>query len=576
MKLRGFQQILDAEIVTAWGQGYRNVIPLLPTGGGKTMLMAHRFKNHDGPSCAIAHRQELVGQIATALTRCGVPHRIIAPEKTIRSIVALEIAETGNTLYNPSAQCAVAGVNTLVRRTPDTWMQRVTLLAQDEGHHVLAANIWGKTAQKFTNPNLCGMFPTATPSRADGKGLGRSSHGLADKLIIGPNGRDLINQGYLTDYKIISVPSDVDISEVHIANDGDLNRFELAKAVHASRTIVGDVVETYLKFAPGKIGVTFAVDIAAATEIAAAYRKAGIPAEVITGDTDILVRAALLRKLRNRELLQLVNVDLFGEGFDLPALEVVTMVRHTESFGFFSQCFGRMLRLFITPELNNRWDDFTASERLWHISQSAKPVGMLIDHVGNVVRFASTFGLPDRPKIAWTLEPRERRSRTSVLTVDSLRNCLNPTCMRLYERFLIACPYCRTPIPPPAERSSPEQVDGDLSLLSAEALKSMCGEVVIIDGAPRIPNNVAPEVEGAIRRRHFERQNAQATLRNTIAIWGGYQKHLGFSDQESWRRFFLSFGIDILSAQALGAPAAIDLTTAINSRLAIDGVGNKV
>lgn len=572
MKLRGFQRIMDAEIVTAWGQGFRNVMPVLATGGGKTAIVGHRFKEHDGPSCAIAHRQELVGQIATALTRFEVPHRIIAPEKIVRSIVALEIAETGRTFYNPSAQCAVAGVKTLVRRTPDAWMQRVTLVAQDEGHHVLIANTWGKAAQMF--PNAYSLFPTATPLRADGKGLGRHADGLTDKLIIGPTGRDLVNAGYLTDYKIISIPSDIDISQVHIASDGDLNHFELAKAVHASRTIVADVVSTYLKFAAGLIGVTFAVDIIAAKEIADAYNKAGVPAAIVTGDTDVLVRAALIRRLKNRELLQLVNVDLFGEGFDLPALEVVTMVRHTESFGFFSQCFGRMLRLLVSEDLNLRWDEFTNAERLWHISQSRKKRGMLIDHVGNVVRFAGTHGLPDRPKVIWTLDRRERRSRTTTLTVDSLRNCLNPECAQVYERFRLACPYCGHYIEP-AGRSTPEQVDGDLSELSEDILKAMRGEIVVVDGAPRIPANMTPEAEGNIRKNHFNRQHAQVTLRDTISLWGGYQKHLGFGDRESWKRFFLSFGITILEAQSLGKQQALDLNTAISSRLAIDGVGNK-
>ena len=69
----------------------------------------------------------------------------------------------------------------------------------------------------------------------------------------------------------------------------------------------------------------FATDIEIATDIATQFKDAGVAAEVVSSKTPDRERAAILRKFKARRLTVLVNVDLFGEGFDLPAIEVVSM-----------------------------------------------------------------------------------------------------------------------------------------------------------------------------------------------------------------------------------------------------------
>jgi superfamily II DNA or RNA helicase len=157
--------------------------------------------------------------------------------------------------------------------------------------------------------------------------------------------RDLINLGFLTDYKIYGPRSDVDYSGVSISKTtGDYNPIQADRAVMKSQ-IVGDVVEHYLKLARGKIGVTFATSIKCCEEITSKFIEAGVPAATVSAKTPEVERAAILTKLANRQLLQVVNVDLFGEGFDLPAIEVVSMARKTLSYSLFCQQFGRALRI---------------------------------------------------------------------------------------------------------------------------------------------------------------------------------------------------------------------------------------
>ena len=75
--LREFQQRLEQEIYAAWNSGSTNVMPVAPTGSGKTVVLSKLLRDEPGSSIAIAHRQELVSQISPALARNGVRHRIV-------------------------------------------------------------------------------------------------------------------------------------------------------------------------------------------------------------------------------------------------------------------------------------------------------------------------------------------------------------------------------------------------------------------------------------------------------------------------------------------------------------------
>jgi superfamily II DNA or RNA helicase len=589
--LRPYQAQLEHGIYSAWAElEAANPVPppgghvvgiQSPTGSGKTVTFCDVMSAHNCASAAIAHRKELVSQMSIALARNGVRHRVVGPDALRREITSLHMAELGRSYYDPSARCGVVGIDSLPGLSDcDPWLNQVQLWIGDEGHHFLRENKWGQGVAKLRNARR-GLLASATWFRADGKGLGRgvllpdgkwSNDGIADRLVLGPSMRDLIDQGYLTDYKLIAPESDIDYSQVPVTESGDLSPAKLRAAVHKSTRIVGDVVEHYLKFAAGKVGVTFAVDIEAATEIAAAYRAAGVPAEVISSKTPPALRALLLRQLRNREILQLVNVDLFGEGFDLPAIEVVSMVRKTESKSLYDQQFGRGLRLMISKDLQDRWDTFTDTERRAHIAASPKPYAIIIDHVGNWERHLP----PDGPRFH-TLDRRERRARTLPVDAIPLRACLNknPLCLRTYERVLPKCPYCGHK-PVPTERSAPELVDGDLAEVDPAVIAALCGRVAKVDGAFYAPAGLEGAAAQAAKNRHVERQHAQRELRGAIALWSGYQTVLGREMAEQHRRFFHMFGIDVLTAQSLGRPEAEALHARITERLTADGIVSSV
>src|SRR5437868_6910617 len=172
------------------------------------------------------------------------------------------------------------------------------------------------------------------------------------------------------------------------------------------------------------------------------FRKTVIRAMHVDGDTDDDVREDAVRKLKRGELDILVNVDLFGEGFDLPNIYAVYDCAATASYARFAQRFGRMLRLDILATLMAVWEDLTPLQRKQFIAESAKPWGLYVDLVGNINRHQGT---PDRGR-GWSLESRASKgtgSGPSMLTVCSNRDRGDGmACGKSYARFKSCCPYC--------------------------------------------------------------------------------------------------------------------------------------
>ena len=544
MNLRPYQRQLISDIHAAWARGSRNVLACLPTGGGKSVCVSHIVRSHGGAAIVLAHRQELVSQLSLALAREGVRHRVVGPASLRRLCVSAHIEELGRTTFDANAQVAVASVQSVTTKSVDaSWASRVGLWVQDEGHHLLADNVFGRALVHF--PNARGLGVTATPGRADGKGLGRRADGLMDEMVMGPAACDLIEAGFLSRYKIFAPRSNLRREDIPVTASGDFSPAKLRDATRES-TVTGDVVEHYLTHAKGKLGLTFADSIDNAKLIADGFRAKGVPVEILTGKTPDLVRSKVLREFKTRKIHQIVSVALIDEGFDCPAVEVVSDAAATESFSRFAQRFGRGLRVL-----------------------EGKTHMIYLDHVGNVMR----HGLPDSPR-PWALDRRGTRAASESDSIPT-RICANDNvgglgivCAKTYERFRKCCPFCGF-YPTPARRSGPEFVDGDLHELDAAALDALRGEVIDITTAPVI--KPGPYAQANMKQA-LAGQTAQYFLRELIALWAGWQRDKGLDDSQSYRLFYLTFGTDMLSAQALGKAAAEALSVRIKALIDLNGV----
>ncbi len=573
--LRPYQAKLKSDVVLAWSGGANTVMVVSPTGTGKTVLFSDVMQDEPGASVAIAHRKEIVTQISLALARNGVRHRIIGASKTRKAAARLHLKKLKRSYLDPNSKCAVASVDTLVteasQRANAQWFAQVRLGVGDEAHHFLRENKWGTAYALF--PNARWLLVTATCVRADGKGLGRDTDGLADVMVLGPTQREAIDMGYLVDYQVAMPGSDVDIARVTMSADGDFNQSQLRQAFHESKSICSDTVGAYQKYTPGQLTVVFNVDIEEAQKTARAFTDAGIPAAAISSETDDDMRDRLLGMFERRELLVLCNVDLFGEGFDMPNIEAIIMARHTASFAVYAQQWGRAARLDIPADWMARWDGYTDEQRRHLISVSPKPFMTVVDMVGNIVRHD---GPPDC-RTAWTLGRRVAASRAGATDAIPTRVCLNPNakgmgraCAKPYKRVLPACPYCGH-VPVPLSRMAPVEVDGDIRLLDPAACAALFRKKAEAD-APAMAFG-SGVIGHSLRKNHIEAQQQQVKLRRAMAWWSGWENAQGRTDlQEQYRRFYFAFGTDVATAQSLNTRDTETLWLAVCNALAKQGI----
>lgn len=585
MQDRQYQSDIVSETRLYWEMGFPVVCVQLSTGGGKTKILSDLINGHGGFVCAVAHRDKLCEQISLTLARAGIRHDLICSDKTKRLIAKKHVRKLGQCFYVPGARCRVASIDTLVRaKGIDKWAAQVTLWVVDEAHHLLRANKWGRGLEHFTHPQCHGLMLTATPGRPDRKGLGRHrkgcnggpcegcGDGLADALVIGPPMRWLIDEGYLCDYDVVCPPTDLVAAEAPRGSDGDLTRDQVREAERASH-IVGDIPSHYLEWAKGLSGVTFVGSIETATDVVRSFRERGVPAELITGDTDPTVRDHIFEKAESGEILQIVAVDVISEGVDIPALQVGSFARLTCSHIVWLQQLGRLLRPIYAPG----FDLATRMGRLAAIAASKKPKALLIDHIGGFCN--PSLGPPDKPR-SWSLEPGE--SRQAAADPDDIPNrvCLNPEplpsgrrCFAPYPRTMRKCPKCGWH-PEPASRAAPEHVDGDLQLMDPDALAVLQGRVIPIDmdraahDAQQLAKGARPEWLGRHWRNYEATSEAQRALRDSMDRWAGRLHAAGRADYEIQRAFFVLFNVDVVSAQGLNAADATAL------KLRIDGSVN--
>lgn len=589
MQDRPYQNNIVAETRLYWEMGQKVVCVQLCTGGGKTKILSDLIEGHAGFVCAIAHRDRLIEQISLTLARAGIRHDLIASEKTKRIIAKKHVKKLGQCFYVPGARCRVASIDTLVRaKGIASWAAQVTLWVVDEAHHLLRANKWGRGLEHFTHPECHGLMLTATPGRPDRKGLGLHrpdcnggpcegcNDGLAEALVLGPPMRWLIEEGYLCDYDVACPPTDLIALEPPRGSDGDFTRDQRLEAERASH-IVGDIPEHYLRLAPGKSGITFCGSVETAVDTVQAFRARGVPAELITGDTDPAVRDSIFEKAERGQIKQIVAVDVISEGVDIPALQVGSFGRLTGSHIVWLQQLGRLLR----PDYAPGYDLETRAGRLAAIAGSAKPRALLIDHIGGFIHPA--LGAPDKPRV-WSLDRGEARTAKET-DPDDIPNkvCTNTAandgigCWFPYPRIYRKCPKCGY-APQPASRAAPEHVDGDLQLLDAETLAVLRGLAVPLDvtreqhDAQQLAKGARPEWLGRHWRSYKAASAAQTELRDAMDRWAGRLHAQGRADHEIQRAFWLGYGVDVLTAQGLDAREATALTARL--QLAIDGSVN--
>lgn len=225
--------------------------------------------------------------------------------------------------------------------------KKFKLLLVDEAHHIVAPSFM-KTLSHFgllkadlsdSSPALVGV--SATMSRFDGLRLSDA----IDHIVYHKDYVDMIGQKWLSDVLFTTVNSTANVSRVKKGSTGDFQLGHLSRAVNTEEINEITVRAWMERAADRKSTLVFCVDLAHVSDLTAAFRRHGIDARIVTGDTHKRIRSDRLDSFKSGEFPVLLNCGVFTEGTDIPNIDCILLARPTKSRNLLVQMIGRGMRL---------------------------------------------------------------------------------------------------------------------------------------------------------------------------------------------------------------------------------------
>lgn len=341
---------------------HRRVLLQSPTGSGKTVMasyIAGQTAARGADTWFICHRVELLDGTSKTFAKFGIAHGFIAAGVPMNTRMPVQ----------------VCSIDTLKGRLGKLRAPRIAIL--DECHHGGAAG-WSAVIKWLTDNGTLVIGLSATPWRLDGSGLDDQF----DVLIPGPTPAWLMQQGYLSDYRIWVPNGGMDVTGVG-KRMGDFIASEV-EAKQDKPKLLGDIIAHWRKHAAGELSVGFAPSLKFSQYMAEQFNLAGIPSAHLDGNTDKAERRRVIQAYANREILVLWNKGLFAEGFDIAAvaqrdvtIKAVIDAAPSASLSQVMQRWGRALRPGDTAKLldhagNSNRHGFPDDEREWTLEGRAK------------------------------------------------------------------------------------------------------------------------------------------------------------------------------------------------------------
>lgn len=329
VKLREYQKEALEEIHQEYLIGINSQLIVLPTGSGKTILMAAISKHFNKKILLLAHREELIQQAFDKF-------KLYWPEADI-GICKAEREDAKNQIIIGSVQsCSRSKRLGLLKESG------FDILMIDEAHHASADSyqrIINELGFRQDKTKLL-IGVTATPNRADKQALGDTF----EKITYSRSISTMIKAGYLSPAIGRKILTNFTLKNIRSQN-GDFSIEDLAEAVNTSERNAF-IAEKYQSYAADRKGVAFCVDVKHCQELAAAFEKVGIKAKAIWGEMPGEERKKVLEALTSGKIQVAMSCGVLTEGFDEPSIDCIVMARPTKSQSLYIQCVGRGLRLW--------------------------------------------------------------------------------------------------------------------------------------------------------------------------------------------------------------------------------------
>lgn len=319
---------------------------VLPTGAGKSLVIAELARLAKGRVLVLAHVKELCEQNYEKFTRCGLEAGLF--------VAGLGRKEHAHAVTFASVQS--------VHRNLAQFVSPVSLLIVDECHRLSDAqdsqfqHVIRHLRQHSPRLKLLGL--TATPYRL-GEGWIYHHHYSGKVRAAGPEQlprpfercvyevslAQLIQRGFLTSPRVVDAPiAQYDFSSLSVDRYGQVSEHAVNQLLVQHKRVTESIVSQVAQLSEQRRGVMlFAATVQHAKEIAS-Y----LPTEqtgLVLGDTPSAERDAVIASFKAQRLKFLVNVSVLTTGFDAPHVDVIAILRRTESVSLFQQIAGRGLRV---------------------------------------------------------------------------------------------------------------------------------------------------------------------------------------------------------------------------------------
>jgi DNA repair protein RadD len=349
IQLRDYQQEAVAATIDHFRRSNDPAVIVLPTGAGKSLVIAELARLARRRILVLAHVKELVEQNHSKYLAYGLDASIFA--------AGLNRKENHTQVVFGSVQS--------VARNLDQFADEFSLVIIDECHRVsLDENSEYQTilaSLRQYNPELKVLGLTATPYRLD-SGWIYQQH-LPDKhqqtqdvtafscCIYELPLRYMIDNDFLTPIEWLDAPvAFYDFEQLRPGPQGSFREEDVNRVLKSAKRATARITQQIIEQALERQGVMiFAASVAHAKEIIS-Y----LPPEssaIITGAMNQRARDSVVQAFKKQQIKFLVNVSVLTTGFDAPHVDLIAVLRPTESVGLYQQIIGRGLRL--SPDKQN-------------------------------------------------------------------------------------------------------------------------------------------------------------------------------------------------------------------------------
>lgn len=337
LALRPYQQEAEDALFAYWQQGKGNGLLVLPTGAGKSLVLASLSQRllRDYPSLRIGivtHVRELIAQNYQELLR-------LWPQ------APAGIYSAGIGRRDVRSQILFLGIQSVWNKV--NLLGGFDVLLVDEAHLIPAntETTYGKfiARLKEETPDLRVVGLTATPFRLDSGRLDRGHGRIFDDVVYESNVADLIEQGYLSPLISKATAQQLDVSGVP-KRGGEYVPDALEIAVDKDWITRAAVNEMARFGADRRAWLAFCAGVRHAGSVRDAVRAVGITCESVTGETPKAERDSIVRRFRDGQIRCLTSVGVLAVGFNVPHVDMIALLRPTQSAGLYLQQIGRALR----------------------------------------------------------------------------------------------------------------------------------------------------------------------------------------------------------------------------------------